>query len=335
MVRSRGLLCVAFVLTVASSAGAQDFDPRGRHHAHSASRAARPAGGSPPVDAARGPGPTRAVLIERYTRAVLSQPGASFPIERLAQLVRERDGQLDALVKDFDARAARPGAEQYAATLALAALYRMDGRSDAAVRTYEKGIALGGKDAAAIVALARLHQDRGEMADARQSFERALSLQTSNVDKEMSLRALMVIALDGKDWQAAMGFHRDLCKLEPESLSVRGELGHELYNRGQYALAEAELEGVVKAAAGDNRVLATALKDLGRAQAKAHDDHAALATLNSALATAGAQTALRAEIYGIIAEIYRGQQRLPDLIKDLAGEHPGDFTRLSVLGGLY
>jgi tetratricopeptide (TPR) repeat protein len=116
---------------------------------------------------------------------------------------------------------------------------------------------------------------------------------------------------------------------------VKAELGHELYNRGEYERAEVELKEVVAAAAGDNRALAPALRELGRAQAKGHKNQDALATLKKALAAAGAQSALRAQIYETVAEIYRADQQLPLLIAQLEDEHPNDFARLALLGSLY
>ncbi len=145
----------------------------------------------------------------------------------------------------------------------------------------------------------------------------------------------MSLSLDEKDWDSAKKFHRELLKLQPTSLFVRGELGRELYNRGEYERAEVELKDVVAAAAGDNRALAPALKELGRAQAKAHENAEALATLKRALAASGAETALRAEIYEIVTEIYRADQQLPVLVKELEDEHPNDFARLALLGALY
>ena len=266
---------------------------------------------------------------------VLSQPGAAFPLQRLAQLYRDRDGKIAALVTDFEARAAQAGADQYAATVALAGLYKIDGRSEDAIAAYEHAVALKGDDAAALLALAHLHEERGEIAPARAGYERALSLQTAQPDKEQTLRTLMSLSLDAKDWDAAKKFHRDLLKLEPTSLFVRGELGRELYSRGEYERAEVELKDVVAAAAGDNRALAPALKELGRAQAKAHENAEALATLKRALGASGAETALRAEIYAIVTEIYRADQQLPVLVKQLEDEHPDDFGRLALLGALY
>jgi hypothetical protein len=47
-------------------------------------------------------------LIDRYTKIVLQQPGAPFPLQRLAQLYRDRDGNVTKLVADFEKRASPP-----------------------------------------------------------------------------------------------------------------------------------------------------------------------------------------------------------------------------------
>jgi tetratricopeptide (TPR) repeat protein len=273
--------------------------------------------------------------MDRYTRVVLAQPGAPFPLQRLAQLYRDHDGNTARLVSDFETRAAQPGADQYSATVALAGLYKVDGRTDDAIAAYGRAIALKTGDATAILALAQVHHDRGDFASARPLYEQALAVQTVQPDKEQTLRTLMGIALDQKDWEAAARFHAGLMKLEPSSLFVRGELGRELYNRGEYIRAEVELKEVVTAAAGDNRALAPALKELGLAQAKAHENREALATLKRALSAAGAQSALRAQIYDIVTEIYRADQELPVLVKELEDQHPDDYSRLALLAALY
>jgi tetratricopeptide (TPR) repeat protein/HEAT repeat protein len=331
-----GLFLPAFsaALLLSSALSAQDFDPHGRRKTRPASAAGRPATAQPaaPSNTSRA---AQDALIERYTRVVLAQPGAPFPLQRLAQLYRERDGGIAKLVATFEAQSQRAGPEQYAATVSLAGLYRLDGRTSDAVSTYERAIALKPDDANAILALARLLQDRGDLAPARTRFEQCLALQTVRADKEQTLRTLMGLALDQKDWDGAKGFHRQLVALEPSSIFVKGELGRELDNRGEYERAAAEFEEVVTAAAGDNRALAPALKELGRAQAKAHASQEALGTLKRALAAAGTQSALRAEIYQIIAEIYRAEQRLPILVKQLEDERPNDFARLALLAGLY
>ena len=339
-------------LLLAPPASAQDFDPRGRKKppggrpappggrpaqpggrpAQPGGQPARPAG--PGTSANPDAGQSQTALIERYTKIVLSQPGSPFPLQRLAQLYRDKDGNLAALVKDFEARSALAGPEQYAATVALAGIAKVDGRPDDAIRTYEKAITLKGNDPVAILALARLLQDRGD-ASARKRYEDALALQTVPTEREQTLRTLMTLALDGKDFAGAKGFHQQLVRAQPTSLPVKGELARELFQRAEYDKAEAEFKDLVNAASGDNRALAPALKDLGKAQAKAHKNQEALATLKKALQAAGQEAAVRAEVYETITEIYRADQQLPVLIKQIEDEHPNDFQRLALLGALY
>ncbi|MGH7437957.1 MAG: tetratricopeptide repeat protein, partial [Polyangiaceae bacterium] len=283
----------------------------------------------PPATAA-----SNAALIDRYTRVVLSQPGATFPLQRLAQLYRERDGNTAKLIADFEGRAAQAGADPYAALVALAGLYKIDGRVDDAISVYERAVALRPNDATAVLALAQLHADRGDAAPARTLFEQALALQTARPDREQTLRTLVHLALDEKDWDGAVKFQHELVKLDPTNLFVHAELGRELARRGEYARAVTELKDVAAAATGDNRALAPILLELEKAQAKAQDPDA-IATLGRVLAITNGQSALRTEAYQAEVEIYRADQRLPALVAKLEAEHPSDYTRLSILGGLY
>ena len=316
----------------------QDFDPHGRRH-HAPSPGAGGAGTRPgpgpghPVEPAEGA--SSAALIDRYTHVVLAQPGALFPLQRLAQLFRDRDGNLAALLADMAARAAQPGADAYAATVALAGLEKIDGRPDDAVRTYERAVLLKPGDPTAPLALAHVLEGRGDATGARKEYELALGLQKAPADREQTLRTLMGLALDAKDWDAAKHFHGELVKAEPTSLFVRGELARALYARAEFERAEAEFTALVAASAGDNRTLAPALKELGQAQAKAHKNVEAVATLKRALAAAGSEAAVRTQIYETIAEIYRADQQLPVLIAQIEAEHPSDFGRLALLGSLY
>ncbi|HVH46680.1 MAG TPA: tetratricopeptide repeat protein [Labilithrix sp.] len=352
--RFRRLLTLASlglsVALVAPHASGDDFDPRGRKKPGAPSKpggkpGAGPSkpGGAPPKPGERPPsapvspdaGQSQAVLLERYTKIALAQPGVAFPLQRLAQLYRDKDGNLAGLVKDFEARAAQSGAEQYAATVSLAAIYKVDGRPEDAIKTYEKAIALKNSDPVALVALAHLLQDRGDVAGARKRYEDALALHTVPAEREQTLRTLMMLALDSKDWPGAKGFHQQLVKLQPQNTFVKAELGRELFQRAEYERSESEFKDLVSASVGDNRALAPALKDLGKAQAKAHKNADALATLKKALQVAGQEAAVRGEIYETITEVYRADQQLPVLIKQMEDEHPSDFQRLAILGALY
>lgn len=338
-------------LVTAEGASAQDFDPKGRKKpgggkpggkpvpGHVVPGGKPPGGGGPPGPSGGDPkGPKGAsgdVLIQRYTSIVLAQPGSPFPLQRLAQLYREKDGNITGLVKDFETRAAQTGPEQYASIVTLAGVYKIDGRGDEALKTYERAIAMKQNDAVALVALARLLQDRADAKGARARYEQALALQTLPADREQTLRTLMTLALDAKDFGGAKGYHDKLLASGKGSLFVKAELARELYTRAEYERAAVEFQEVVKAAAGDNRALAPALKDLGKAQAKAGQNDVALATLRRSLSIAGQEAAVRTEIYDIIAEIYRKDQKLPLLVQELEAQHPSDFHRLAMLGSLY
>lgn len=349
MKSSRVSLIAGVLLLLGVPAFAQDFDPNGRHKHLPANPGSHPGtkpgtnshpGTKPPAtnpnnSSTPDSGAPAAVLIDRYTKVVLSQPGSQFPLQRLAQLYRDRDGNLTKLVSEFETRSTTTGADQYASTVTLAGIYKIDGRIEDAAKTLEKAIAQKSNDPAAILTLAHLLQDRGDNDLARKRFEQALTLQTLQADREQTLRTLMAIALDAKDWPGAKNYHQQLVKIEPTSLFVRGELGRELFTRGEYERAETEFKDLVAAAQGDNRALAPALKNLGQAQAKAHKNVEALATLKKALNAAGAEAAVRAEIYETITEIYRADQKLPTLIAEIEAEHPSDFARLALLGSLY
>lgn len=348
--RLRRLLALTSLVVATSlasqAASGQDFDPRGRHKPGPGKPGPGKPGPGKPGPSRPGPGPgpgattqpektDPSAQIAKYTKIALARPGDPVPVTRLAQLYRDKDGNLTNLVKEFEGRAAQAGPEQYAATVTLAAVYKAEGRTADAIATYEKAIALKANDPLALLALARAYQDKNDTAQARKRYEEALALQTQSADKEQTLRTLMQLALDAKDFPGAKGFHGQLVKMQPTSLFVRGELARELYSRAEYEKSEAEFKDLVAAAQGDNRALAPALKDLGKAQAKAHKNQEALATLKKALQTAGQEAAVRAEIYETITEIYRADQQLPVLVKQIEDEHPTDFQRLAILGALY
>ena len=335
-------------LTLASSsAHAQDFDPHGRKKPGKSTKPAKPTkptgakpnGASPPkpVDG-RATAPKEGnddELIERYTKIVLAQPGAPFPLQRLAGLYRHRDGNVDQAVADFVARAKGAGAEQYSATVALAGLQKAEGRGDEAVQSYEAAIALKPGDAAAYLALATLQQDHADLGKARTRYEEALARQSLASDKEQTLRTVLAVALDQKDFAGAKGFHDKLVAADKGNLFVKGELGRELYARGEFERAADEFKGLVAAAQGDNRVLAPALKDYGRALAKAGKNKEALDVLRQALRASGSQAGVRTELYEVIAEVYRKEQRIPELVAELEKEGGSDSARLLLLGSLY
>ncbi|WP_437488250.1 tetratricopeptide repeat protein [Sorangium sp. So ce1014] len=356
--------CLAVLIPAAATlavphAAAADFDPSGRGK-RPRPKAPKPGGGKPgpaaqpqpgprpqpaprpqtkPAadesgDAKRG-GPSSDALIARYTAIVMSQPSAPFPLQRLAQLYRERDGNLKKLVEEFERRAAQPGEGAWASKVVLAGIYKQDGRYDDAIKTYEAAIADRPTDPAAMMALAQLEADRGDKARARAHYEKALPLLKVTADVEQTRRTLLALCLDLSDFDAAKAQHDALVKNAQGSLFVKAELGRELSARGHHARAEAEFRELVKAATGDNRALAPALRDLGQALARQKKMDEALAVLRRALAIAGNAAGVRAEILLIMTDAFRAEGKLAELITLLEAEKGQDFQRLSTLGALY
>lgn len=278
--------------------------------------------------------PTPDALIQRYTAIVLSQPGAEFPVQRLAELYTARDGNLDRLIDEMTRRAAQNTAERFAATLALAGIYRESGRLAEAVATYQRATEQAPDQAIADLALARLFSEQGEILKAKEWYEGALPRVKEPSEREQIHRALLTLALDSGDLASAKKQHEALIKLQKGSFFVRAELGRELLARGMNQAAVEELAAVVKAGLGDNRVLAPALRDYGRALAKVGQVKEAEKQLARALRAAGSQAGVRREIYETIVELYRAGGRLAELIAELERRDP-DVDELRILGGLY
>lgn len=356
----------AAVATPPELAHAQDFDPSGRRRrpkpkvpgAAPAPRPRPPAGATPPAgtrspppaarptpapDAPARPAPAdgaegtqnRDKLIERYTKIALEQPSAPFPIQRLAQLYRERDGNLDKLVAELEARAAQPGDAGWPARVALAGVLRQDGQHDKAIAAYERAAAEKPKDPGPLLAIASMRADRGDKAGARAALEKALPVLTVPADVEQTRRTLMGLCLDLGDFDAARAHHAELVKRSQGSLFVKAELGRELMARGLFERAEPEFRDLVRAAAGDNRALAPALRDLGAVLARQKKMTEAVDVLKRALGAAGGATGVRSEIYALLGEAFRAEGRLPELVKLLESEGGQDAQRQALLGGLY
>jgi cellulose synthase operon protein C len=289
---------------------------------------------APKSDKPDAKGPSSEALIKRYTGIVLAQPGADFPLQRLLELYRERDGQLDGLIADLTQRAEASGPTRYAALIARAGIEKLEGRADRAQAAYERAIGEDPKNPIAVVALARMLNERGEKSAARARFEQALPALKDDAEREQVLRTLLGLCLDLKDYDGAKRYHEELVKRAGGSFFVRAELGRELLLRGAYDRAAAEYKTVVRAATGDNRVLAPALRDYGKALEKLGKTEEALTQFRRALDLAG-ESGVRREIEQAIVETYRQKDRLPELIAELEKRQSARADDLRMLGSLY
>lgn len=352
-------VALGLLLTAISTDAAADFDPRGRKRPSATKpapqtrpstgtpkpatpraqtpRAQTPRAQPPPLTEAseQSKGPSEEVLIARYQAILLSQPGAEFPLQRLAELYRKRDGNLDRLIAEFETRAEAEGPQQYDALVALGGVQRLAGRPERAIEVLERAVALKPKSSVAPLALGRLHLDRLEPARARAQFERALPLLADDAEREQVLRQLLKLCLDTQDLEAARKVHSELVRRAKGSFYVQTELGAELLQRGSYAEAEQEFRRLVQVASGDNRALAPALRDLGKALAKQDKIDEALTQLRRGLALTSNESGLRRELLDVMVEVYRDGERLDEVVTLLERERGGDLASLRLLGGLY
>lgn len=340
-------LLAAALLTAPAHA---QFNPQGRRKPPSSaspaaprpkpptSRPSAPSTGSPGQGTARPPAPSNepstAELIDRYTQVVLSQPGSEFPLRRLAELARKRDGNLEILLNEFEERARQGGAGQYNALVALAGLYERAGRFEEAASTYDRAAQLQPRGTLAPIARARLLERGGDPAGARTLYEGVLPRLKGN-ERELVLRDLVRLCLDLKDFAGAKRHHGELVRHASGSMYVRAELGRELLQRGEVRHAVVELRDVVKAARGDDRALAPALRDLGAALLAAGESREAMDVLRQARRAASGQPGLQREIDELLVTAHRREGKLPELIAEFERSSAGAFDRLRILGRLY
>jgi tetratricopeptide (TPR) repeat protein len=345
------VLLVGGVLGAEAHAG--DFNPEGRQRRPTQQKAT-PKPGSPQTQPERRPGSPRPrppaaaaapaaeaanastdALIQRYLAILDAEPGADFPLERLAQLYRQRDGNLKALSARFEERAARGGPEGRRARLSLAGVYLQAGDKPRAEALYEQLLADAPADELAARKLAQLLADRGDKAGARARLEPTLRGKLPDAVREQTLRSLMIWSLDAGDTEAARKYHAELVQLAGGSFFVRAELGRLLMERRSFEAAEAEYRRLVDAARGDSRTLGPALRDLGQALAAREKYGEAIDALNQAERHVGKASGLRLEVLKLLVETYRAAERLPELVSRLEKEGRSDGDELVLLGSLY
>src|SRR5690606_33853424 len=128
-----------------------------------------------------------------------------------------------------------------------------------------------------------------------------LPLHKDKFERESTLRALMELAVDLKDHAAAKKHHDALVAQNKDSMAVRAELARTYFRKNQFEQAEIEYEAVAKAAAGDNRIYASALLDLGVVQIKLQKYEQAIATLEKGLAVAGTEAGAKPRLLNALA----------------------------------
>lgn len=224
--------------------------------------------------------------------------------------------------------------DKWAARMAYAGLLKSDKRDAMALAEYETCAKDKADKPVVQLAIARLKQDAGDLKGAYAAYEKALPLEKDKLEREATLRSMMELAVDQKDHAAAKKHHNDLVAQNKDSMTVRAELARTYFKKNQYELAEKEYEEVAKAAAGDNRVYASALLDLGVCQVKLQKYETAVATLKKGLGVAGAEAGAKVRLLNALAEAYRAQNKIEELVADLEKQNPADADRQELIGKL-
>lgn len=271
-------------------------------------------------------------LIARYEKLIIAQPGEEVPLTRLAELVRQRDGNLARVLADLEARAEREG-HPYTVLVAWGGMLAQDGQIAAAIAKLERAVERDGARAEAWLLLGRLQQSLDRHQDARRSFEKALP-HVSGPEKSLLVRSLRDSSLDMGDLEGAKKYHRTLTEDARGNLFLQGELGRELLRRGKTQEAIAELTRVAKSASGDPRAEAPALRDLGQAQIEANQLDAAVKSLSRASKLSVASPGLRVAIDTLLADAHRKRGTLSQFLQELAASSQNS-ERLGLLGQLY
>ncbi len=328
---SGALLSAALLLSASASATGGSFNPQGRARKAAPARTAPPR--PTPARAARPERPDQ--LIARYLGILERQPGAEFPLQRLVQLFRQRDGKLDALIEIFEQRAQDQGDRARAARLSLAGVLVHAGRREEALELYRQLGEQRPADAAVKTRLARVLATAGKLEEAREQLLLALPLRLEKSEREEALRTLVDWSLELRDLPMAKELHDKRVALTGGSFFVRAELGRKLMERGQHAEAAEQFRRLLPFAQGDARTLAPTLRDLGKALLAQGKHEEALDVLTRAERASGGQLGLRREIFEALVTAHRALQRLPELIDRLERGNRGSFDDQVLLGGLY
>lgn len=337
-----GLLLAGFL--AASGAEAQ-FNARGRRPpapATSPSPASNPAPRQPrssphskaPAAPTESGSSRQEQLIERYRRLIIEQPGEEVPLKRLAQLIRERDGSLEALFESVAKQARQSsGAERYAAQVAWGGLLLEEGEAEQALAPLQNATDETPNRAPAWQLLSSVQRSLGQNGQAAQSIEKAIPL-LEGPAALAALRELRGLRLDAQDWEGAAAAHDALVRRSRNSAYVSGELGRELLSRGQTKEAVSAFRGNVTAARGDARARLIALADLGQALVAADLTKEAIEVLTEAAGLAVGQPGRRHAIELRLAEAHEAQGTLSEYLKDLSQRATTAPAR-ALLGRLY
>lgn len=307
----RSIFALAAALLVGSAsvqAAPGGFNPRGRTSA--TKRSVKPRTAAKPTKA------SQAELIDRYTNIVRQQPGAPFPLQRLVQLVRERDGHLRHLIERVRAQVRKSGKmAKLQAQLTLAGLLVHSEQWQEAHSVYAAVVSATPDNVAARSQWAQLFARQGNLARAISTLKPVVDLRLSKIQRDESLQQLIRWALDTGTLTAAQEFHRKRVAQAGNSIYVQAQFGRQLMDRRMFSAAESEYRKILRTARTDPRTLAPAVRDLGQALLAQNKYEEAIEILGLAKSPGRTASGVLQEIDGLTATAFRALNRMPELIE--------------------
>lgn len=270
-------------------------------------------------------------LIDRYLSVLATDADQPFALQRLLDLYRQRDGNLDQLAVELTQRAQQHGRAEYSYLVVLGDVERARNQVDQARAAYEQAIALAPARSTALRALALLDLDLGNTLRAQELLKRAVDASAPGEGRRQLIRKLAELALNAGDYDAAAEQFARLA--EGGGIYLAAEFARALADKGEHARAVVEYQRVIARLRGDPRILPPLLVDLAKAQLGADDTDAAIATLQSARKTVGV-SGLGREIEETLVEAYRRAGRLDELAMSLQ-QRARNHDELSLLGRVW
>jgi tetratricopeptide (TPR) repeat protein len=147
-------------------------------------------------------------------------------------------------------------------------LLRLQGNAQGAVQEYEAALARRGNDASLWARLAESQLGAGQLERGKESAQTALKLEAKCLPAK---RMLVKIALQERDYSAALPYLRELVAANPGELTTRVELGTAYAQTGALEEAFVNLEPALQSGYPDERgslhyLLGTVLRRMGKGQ---------------------------------------------------------------------
>ncbi len=205
-------------------------------------------------------------------------------------------------------------------TLGQAYYFKEDWSS--AVRHLGDAASARATDADVAQKLGRAHFESGNTSQAKQWFEKTLSLDRNN---NAAITNLGRLFLDEQDYDQAIGYLGRAVQADPQNMQIRNMLGRGYLGKRDYSSAIAQLRQVVQTRSSDGN----AHYNLGQAYQASGDDANAIASYNNALRYLTAGSAARAGALYDVAFVYEKNGEYEDALaafEDAAAINPDSKT---------